>query len=123
MPEMNSLLLRSMIVTGLMIAALNVLFAGVEYGFGNLPLWFWLAQLLLLPAMLLPARLFPQAMATRPYLRRAGLFALGWTAPYGVFKLTGDALRPDFSLDASLIGLVLLCLIFGLIFAAIRKPL
>ena len=122
MPGMNPLLLRSMIVTGLMIAALNVLFAGVEYGFGNLPLWFWLAQLLLLPAMLLPARLFPVAASTRPFLRRASIYALGWLAPYGVFKLTGDALRPDFSLDASLIGLVLLCLVFGLIFAAIRKP-
>jgi hypothetical protein len=120
---MSPLLPRFMFVTGLLIAALNVLFAGVEYGFGNLPVWFWLAQLLLIPAMLLPARLFPQAMATRPYLRRAGLFALGWTAPYGVFKVTGDALRPNFSLDASLISLVLICAVFGLVFAAIRKPL
>lgn len=122
MPGMNPLLLRSMLVTGLMIAALNVLFAGVEYGFGNLPLWFWLAQLLLLPAMLLPARLFPVAASTRPFLRRASIYALGWLAPYGVFKVTGDALRPDFSLDASLIGLILLCWIFGLVFATLRKP-
>lgn len=111
-----------MIVTGLLIAALNVLFSGVEHGFRALPLWFWLAQLLLLPAMLLPARLFPVAAHTRPFLRRASLYALGWLAPYGVFKVTGDALRPDFNLDASLIGLVVLCWIFGLVFASLRKP-
>ncbi|MBB5296021.1 hypothetical protein E5F05_09530 [Deinococcus metallilatus] len=119
---MNPLLLRSMLVTGLLIAALNVIFAGVEYGFGNLPAWFWLAQLLLIPAMLAPARLFPQAMSTPPYLNRAGLYALGWAAPYAVYKLTGDALRPGFNAGASLISVIFTCILFGLLFAAIRKP-
>lgn len=122
MPGVNPLLLRSLVVTGLLIAALNVIFAGVEYGFGRLPLWFWLAQLLLIPAMLVPARLFPEAGATRAYLRRAGLFALGWSAPYAIYKFTGDALRPDFNANASLFAVVFTCLLFGLIFAAIRRP-
>ncbi|MEF2280449.1 hypothetical protein V3W47_19320 [Deinococcus sp. YIM 134068] len=122
MPGVNPLLLRSMIVTGLLIAALNVVFAGVEYGFGTLPAWFWLSQLLLIPAMLVPARVFPEAAATPAYARRAGLYALGWSAPYAVYKFTGDALRPGFSADASLFGVVFTCLLFGLIFAAIRRP-
>ncbi|WP_034384982.1 hypothetical protein [Deinococcus sp. YIM 77859] len=119
---MNPLLWRSILLTGLLIAALNVLFAGAEYGFATLPLWFWLAQLLLIPAMLAPARLFPQAAMTRPYLARAALYGLGWAAPYAVYKFTGDALRPTFSPVASLVGVVLTCLLFGLIFAALRKP-
>lgn len=118
----NAILLRSVLVTGLLIAALNVLFAGFEYSFGELPLWFWLAQLLLVPAMLAPLRTFPQALLTRPYLSRAGLYALGWLAPYAVYRLSSDALRPDFLAGASLLSVVLVCLIFGLIFAAIRKP-
>lgn len=119
---MNPLLLRSMLVTGLLIAVLNVTFAVIEYGFAILPPWFWLAQLLLLPAMLGPVWLFPQAMQTRSYLNRAGLYALGWAAPYAVYKLTGDALHPGFSAGASLIAVVITCILFGLIFAAIRKP-
>ena len=119
---MNTLLLRTVLVTGLLIAALNVVFTGLEYGFGSLPLWFWLAQLLLLPAMLAPTRVFPQAAVTRPYLRRAGLFALGWSAPYAVYRLSSDALRPDFNGLASLLSLLVVCLLFGLIFAALRKP-
>nr|WP_103127967.1 hypothetical protein [Deinococcus aerius] len=119
---MNPLLLRSLVVTGLLIAALNVVFAGVEYGFGRLPLWFWLTQLLLIPAMLVPARMFPEAAATRAYPRRAGLYALGWLAPYAVYKFTGDALRPDFNANASLLAVVVTCLLFGLIFAALRRP-
>lgn len=111
-----------MVVTGLLIAALNVLFAGVEYGLAQLPLWFWLSQLLLIPAMLAPARLFPQAMASRNYLTRAALYALGWAAPYAVYKFTGDALRPTFSPTASLMGVVVTCALFGLIFAALRRP-
>ncbi|WP_041221252.1 MULTISPECIES: hypothetical protein [Deinococcus] len=119
---MNPLLLRSMLVTGLLIAVLNVIFAAVDYGFANLPPWFWLAQLLLLPAMLAPARLFPQAMHTRAYLSRAWLYGLGWAAPYTVYKLTSDALNPNFSVGASLMAVVITCLLFGLIFAALRKP-
>lgn len=122
MPGVNSLLLRSMLVTGLLIAALNVVFAGVEYGFGNLPAWFWLAQLLLIPAMLVPARMFPEAAATRAYPRRALLFALGWLAPYAVYRFTGDALRLTFNPTATLFTIVLTCVLFGLIFAAFRRP-
>lgn len=121
MPGVNPMLLRSMLVTGLLIAALNVIFAGVEYGFGTLPAWFWLAQLLLIPAMLVPARMFPEAAAAPTFLRRAGLYALGWSVPYAVYKFTGDALRPGFSATASLVGVVLICALFGLIFAALRR--
>lgn len=110
-----------MIVTGLLIAALNIVFAGVEYGFGALPVWFWLAQLLLIPAMLVPARIFPEAAATRAYPRRAALYALGWLAPYAVYRFTGDALRPLFSAPGSLLAIVFTCVLFGLIFAAIRR--
>lgn len=122
MPDVNPLLLRSMLVTGLLIAALNVIFAGLENGFGNLPAWFWLAQLLLIPAMLVPARVFPEAATTRDYLRRGLRYALGWSVPYAVYKFTGDALRPGFSATASLVAIVLTCLLFGLIFAAVRRP-
>lgn len=122
MPDVNPLLLRSLAVTGLLIAALNVVFAGVEYGFGRLPLWFWLSQLLLIPAMLVPARMFPEAAATRSYPRRAGLYALGWSVPYALYRFTGDALRPDFNANASLVTVVLTCLLFGLLFAALRRP-
>lgn len=111
-----------MLLTGLLIAALNVIFSALEFGLGRLPLWFWLAQLLLLPAMLAPARLFPEASAAPGYPRRAGLYALGWAAPFAVYKLSGDALRPDFYPLASLIGVVVICVVFGLIFAAIRRP-
>ena len=122
MPGVNPLLLRSMVVTGLLIAALNVVFAGVEYGFGSLPAWFWLAQLLLIPAMLVPARMFPEAAATRPFARRAGLYALGWLAPYAVYRFTQDALGPSFNANASLFAVIFTCVLFGLIFAAIRRP-
>lgn len=122
MPDVNPLLLRSLVVAGLLIAALNIVFAGVEYGFGRLPLWFWLTQLLLVPAMLVPARMFPEAAATRFYPRRAGLYALGWSVPYSVYRFTGDALRPDFNATASLFTVVLTCLLFGLLFAALRRP-
>ena len=34
----------------------------------------------------------------------------------------GDALRPDFNANASLFTIVLTCLLFGLLFAALRRP-
>ncbi|EYB68731.1 hypothetical protein DEIPH_ctg017orf0069 [Deinococcus phoenicis] len=119
---MNAPLLRSLLLTGLLIAAVNVIFAGVEYGFGNLPAWFWLAQLLLLPAMLGPLRLFPHVLAVRPYLARAGRFALGFAAPYAVMQFTERALRPDFSAGLTLFNVVFFCLLMGLFCAAIYKP-
>lgn len=118
----NPLFLRTVLVMGVTLAALNVLFTGLQFGFGNLPAWFWLSQLLLLPAMFAPARMFPQAAVTRPYLQRAGLFALGWSAPYAVYRLSSDALRADFNALASLLSLLVVCLLFGLIFAALRRP-
>ncbi|SMB94533.1 hypothetical protein [Deinococcus hopiensis] len=119
---MNALLLRTVLTLGLLFAVLNVVLTGLQYGFGSLPLRFWLAQLLLLPAMLAPARMFPQAAITRPYLQRAGLFALGWSAPLAVYRLSSDALRPDFVAAASLLSLGVICVLFGLIFAALRRP-
>lgn len=119
---MNSVFLRSAVVTGLLIAAVNVLFAGLDYGFNRLPLWFYLVQLLILPAMLLPLRMFPQAAMTPDYLRRAALYALGWAVPYAIYKFSSDALNPAFTPAASLVGYLFTVMLFALLFAAIRKP-
>lgn len=119
---MNSVFLRSAVVTGLLIAAVNVLFAGLDYGFNRLPLWFYLVQLLILPAMLLPLRMFPQAAATPDYARRAALYALGWAVPYAIYKFSSDALNPAFTPAASLAGYLFTVMLFALLFAAIRKP-
>ncbi|WP_414656940.1 hypothetical protein ACINK0_13225 [Deinococcus sp. VB343] len=119
---MNSVFLRSAVVTGLLIAAVNVLFAGLDYGFNRLPLWFYLVQLLILPAMLLPLRMFPQAAMTPDYLRRAALYALGWAVPYAIYKFSSDALNPAFTPAASLTGYLFTVMLFALLFAAIRKP-
>ncbi|ANE43191.1 hypothetical protein SU48_04765 [Deinococcus puniceus] len=119
---MNSLLLRTVVLTGVLIGGVNIIFAGVEYGFAALPLWFYLSQLLLIPAMFIPMRLFAQASITPEFLRRAGLYALGWAVPYAIYKFAGDALNPAFSPVASLIGYLVTILLFAGIFAAIRKP-
>lgn len=119
---MNALLLRTALITGLVIGALNLVFSGLQYGFDRLPVWFWLAQLLLIPAMLLPMRFFPQAAVTRGFVRRAALYALGWAVPYAIYKFAADALSPAFSPAASLGSYVLMVTVFALLFAAIRRP-
>ncbi|MFN4250506.1 hypothetical protein [Deinococcus sp.] len=114
--------LRTALITGAVIAVVNIVFASLEYGLPNLPWWFYAAQLLLLPAMLLPMRYFPQASVTPDYLRRAGLFALGWAVPYAIYKFAHDVLSPVFSPGASLVGYVVTVALFSLIFAAVRRP-
>lgn len=119
---MNPAFLRSAAITGALIGALNVIFAGLDYGFERLPVWFYLVQLLLLPAMLLPLRMFPQAAQTRPYLQRAGLYILGWAVPYAIYKFSSDALSPAFSPANSLVSYLIMVILFGALFAAIRRP-
>lgn len=119
---MNSLLLRSALMTGLIIGVLNIVFAGLQFGFSSLPIWFYLAQLLLIPAMLLPMRFFPQAAMTSNFMERAGLYALGWAVPYAVYKFAGDAVSPTFSPQSSLVTYLITVLIFGVAFAIIRAP-
>ncbi|WP_221088559.1 hypothetical protein [Deinococcus aquaedulcis] len=119
---MNPLLLRTALITGVVIGLLNIVFAALDYGLENLPLWFYAAQLLLLPAMILPMRYFPQASGTRDFLQRAGLFALGWAVPFAIYKFAHDVLSPVFDPVASLISYVVTVLLFSLIFAAIRRP-
>ena len=113
---------RAALGTGLIIGVVNLLFSGWEYGFRSLPLWFYLMQLLLLPAMLLPMQLFPQASMTRDFFKRAGLFALGWAVPYAIYKLSADALSLNFSPLSSLLGYLLMLLFFGVLFAVLRAP-
>lgn len=122
MGPVNPVVLRTALITGAVIGVLNIVFTGVQYGFEMLPVWFYLAQLLLIPAMVLPMRLFPQAAVTTDYLRRAGLFAMGWAVPYAIYKFSADALNPLFSPVSSLASYVLLVLVFALLFAAIRRP-
>lgn len=119
---MNSLFLRAALMTGLIIGVLNIVFAGMQFGFAALPLWFYLAQLLLIPAMLLPIRFFPQAAMTTQFLERAGLYALGWAVPYAVYKFAGDAVSPAFNPQASLVTYLITVIVFGLLFAVIRAP-
>ncbi|WP_291429648.1 hypothetical protein [Deinococcus sp.] len=119
---MKNPLLRTALITGLVIAAVNIVFAALDYGLDRLPWWFYVAQLLLIPAMTLPMRYFPQASVTPEYGRRAGLFALGWAVPYAVYKFTGDVLSPAFNPAASLVGYVIAVALFSLIFAALRRP-
>lgn len=119
---MHPLLLRTALITGLVIALVNILFAGLDYGFAALPVWFYLAQVLLLPLMLIPLRFFPQAAMTSNYVQRAGLYALGWAAPYAVYKFSSDALNPAFTPVASLSSYVIMVVIFALLFAALRRP-
>ena len=119
---MNSLVLRTALVTGLLIGLVNIAFAGWQSGFSTLPLWFYLCQLLLLPAMLIPMQLFPQAALTAAYLPRAGLYALGWAVPYALYKFSSDALTPAFDPLASFVSYLVTVLLFGLIFAVLRAP-
>ena len=119
---MNPVFVRSAVVTGLLIALVNVLFAGLDHGFERLPVWFYLVQLLILPAMALPLRMFPQAALTPDYLRRAALYALGWAVPYAIYKFSSDALNPALSPAASLVSYLFTVILFALLFAAIRRP-
>ncbi|WP_188901478.1 hypothetical protein [Deinococcus aerophilus] len=119
---MNAFLPRTALVTGLIIAALNVVFGGLEYGFARLPVWFYLAQLLLIPAMLVPMRYFPMAAVTPDFLRRAVYFALGWAVPFAIYKFSLDVLNPLFSPAASLISYLTVIIAFALIMAAVRRP-
>ncbi|GGM01201.1 hypothetical protein GCM10010841_07240 [Deinococcus aerophilus] len=122
MPGVNAFLPRTALVTGLIIAALNVVFGGLEYGFARLPVWFYLAQLLLIPAMLVPMRYFPMAAVTPDFLRRAVYFALGWAVPFAIYKFSLDVLNPLFSPAASLISYLTVIIAFALIMAAVRRP-
>ena len=104
-------------------AALNIFFsAGQHGGLSNLPLWFYLAQLLLIPAFIFNVQLFPQASRTPGFAQRVGLYALGWLLPFGVYKLSADLLSPVFSLGVSLTSLLVICLVFGVIMAYLRRP-
>ncbi len=122
MPGVNAFLPRTALVTGLIIAALNIVFGGLEYGFARLPAWFYLAQLLLIPAMLVPMRYFPLAAVTTDFLRRAAYFALGWAVPFAIYKFSLDVLNPLFSPAASLISYLTVIIAFALIMAAVRRP-
>lgn len=122
MAGVNSLLLRTVVITGVVIGVLNIVFAGLEYGFDGLPLWFYLSQLLLIPAMFIPMRLFAQAAVTPEFLRRASLYALGWAVPYAIYKFAADALNPAFSPAFSLVSYLGTVALFALIFSAIRRP-
>ncbi len=118
----NSLVLRTALLTGLLIGAVNIGFSGWQYGFDHLPVWFYLSQLLLLPAMLIPMQVFPQAAATKNYMQRAALYCLGWAVPYAVYRFSGDALSLSFDPVSSLTTYLITVIVFGLIFAAIRAP-
>lgn len=109
-------------MTGVVIGAVNIVFAGVENGFANLPIWFYLVQLLLIPAMIFPSRLFPQAAVTKNYLQRAGLYALGWAVPYAVYTFSSDALSIAFDPVRTLLKYLLMVVIFGAVFAVLRAP-
>ncbi len=119
---MNSLILRTALVTGLVIGVVNIIFAGIQYGFAELPLWFYLAQLLLIPAMLFPGRLFPQAATTKNFFQRAALYALGWAVPYAVYTFSADALYLAFDPARTLLKYLLMVLMFGVLFAVVRAP-
>nr|WP_157458195.1 MULTISPECIES: hypothetical protein [Deinococcus] len=116
------MLLRTALIAGALIGLLNIVFVALDHGLPNIPVWFYLAQLLLLPAMLLPMYYFPQAATTRNFLHRAGLFALGWAVPFAIYKLSSDALKPNFDLAAALISYVVTLALLSLLFAAIRRP-
>ena len=114
--------LRTALITGAVIAVVNIVFASLGYGLPNLPWWFYAAQLLLLPAMLLPIRYFPQAAVTRELLPRAALYAMGWAVPYAIYKFAHDALSPAFQPAGSLVSYLITVALFSLLFAAIRRP-
>lgn len=119
---MNAVSIRNALILGLIMGALNVAFSGFNYGFDALPAWFYLAQLLLLPAMLLPLRYFPQATQTRDFVPRAALYAMGWGVPYAVYTFSHDALSPAFDPVATLGAYLIAVAVFSLLFAAIRRP-
>lgn len=116
-------LLRIALIASVIMAALNIFFAAGPFGgISALPLWFFLAQLLLIPAFVFNVQLFPQANRTPEFARRVGLYALGWALPFGVYKLTQDLLSPTFSAGVSLMSLLVTCLLFGVVMAFIRRP-
>ncbi|WP_135228521.1 hypothetical protein [Deinococcus fonticola] len=114
--------LTSALISGALIGALNIVFGGLQFGFPNLPLWFYLAQLLLIPAMLFPMRFFPQASMTQNFVQRTALFALGWAVPYAIYKFSGDALSDTFSPLRSLGSYLWWVLILSAMFAVLRAP-
>ncbi|WP_161882137.1 hypothetical protein [Deinococcus alpinitundrae] len=116
-------LLRIALIAAVIMAALNVFFAASQYGgLNTLPLWFFLSQLLLIPAFIFNVQLFPQASRTADFARRTGLYALGWALPFGVYKLSQDLLSPAFSLGVSLVSLLVTCLLFGVVMSFLRRP-
>ncbi|MDV6375803.1 hypothetical protein [Deinococcus arenicola] len=117
-----SFLPRTALITGLVIGALNIVFGGIEYGFDRLPIWFYLVQLLLIPAMVVPMFYFPQASVHPDFLHRAAYFAMGWAVPFAIYKFSLDVLNPAFSPAASLISYLLVIAVFSVVMAAIRKP-
>ena len=112
----------SALLSGLLVALLNVAASGLQYGFGSLPLWFYLSQLLLLPAMFFPMRFFPRAALTANFWQRTGLFALGWAVPYAVYRFSGDVLSLRFNPLSSLLMYLAVLALLSLGFAVLRAP-
>lgn len=113
---------RSAILSGVVIGAGNIVFAGLEYGFAGLPLWFYAMQLLLIPAMLLPLHFFPLAGQVKGFWQRWGLFAQGWAVPYALYRLSSDALSFTFNPMASLVSYLVMLVALSALFAFLRKP-
>lgn len=120
---MNPLVIRTAVLAGTFIAALNIILTGMQYGFMALPIWLYLVQLLLIPAMLVPMRYFPQASLEPNFAKRALLYAQGWSVPYTIYKFSGDAVSPLFQPVVSVSNYFFTVIVFGLLMAAIRKPL
>lgn len=114
--------LISALISGALIGLVNIVFTGVQYGFTALPVWFYLSQLLLIPAMLFPMRFFPQAALLPNFWARVGTFALGWAVPYAIYRFSGDALSIKFEPLVSLGFYLLVLAILSLAFAALRAP-
>lgn len=119
---MNDPVLRAAVLAGAAIGVVNILFAGFRYSFGTLPVWFYLSQLLLIPAMFYTLPMFRRAMVTPDFLTRAGRYALGWAPPYLVYSLSGELLLPDVNPVTALLNALLLLAVFAVVFAAIRRP-
>ena len=114
--------LTSALISGVLIGLLNIVFSGLQFGFSNLPLWFYAAQLLMIPAMLFPMRFFPQAGVTENFVQRTALFALGWAVPYAIYRFSGDALSENFDPLRSLGSYLWLMVILSVAFAVLRAP-
>lgn len=114
--------LTSALISGALIGLLNIVFSGLQFGFASLPWWFYVAQLLLIPAMLFPMRFFPQAALTSNFVQRTALFALGWAVPYAIYRFSGDALSENFDPLRSLGSYLWLMVILSIAFAVLRAP-